>query len=205
MAGEAPRTPDDLFQSLDRAFRAVAQAQQIYANMIEPALKVGEFLRRLDETIRSVADAQRQFQQGLDQVTNVTLAAMEQVTRLAQVMEQATTVARRVAGTIARYEEAAKQIAAAFWASVEREAKARGVTAQEFLEAVQSAAEIVEDPEELKQLQTVAAWNAFHAGEISIVDLIRALPPGLRPWPASVTGVPNNDFRPLLSGIIRRD
>lgn len=104
----------------------------------------------------------------------------------------------------AQLAEMGRRISEAAEAMMEREAKLRGITKEEFLQAFQSSAEFLEG-KELETYQAVVAWNLYGLGEISFVRLFRALPPKARPLPAERSGVRDDDFQPLVSGIRRSE
>jgi hypothetical protein len=124
---------------------------------------------------------------------------------MAQIARPLMEVQRHFAEMNERIAAQLQKVARAMKAALEREARNRGITVPELLEALRSSAEVMEDADELKKLQAVVAYNLYQNREISLVRFIRALPLEYRPAPAERTGIADEDFEPLVSGITRKD
>jgi hypothetical protein len=57
----------------------------------------------------------------------------------------------------------------------------------------------------MKKLQAALAYKLYQLNEISFLRFVQALPVDYRSLPYERTGVPDDDFRPLFNGIVRKD
>jgi len=167
----------DLARNMDAMMQAHLQTQCRIESVVPQAIKAQqEMQRRIESIAPHVVAAHQEMQRRIESISPQIAKQLEQVRKMAEQV----------------------------LVTVQRDAADRGMTVNEYMTALATSEGVVTDPQRLRKLQAVHAWNLYALGEISFLRLFQGLPPEHRPMPFERTGVPDDDFKPLFTGITRK-